>query len=162
MRKNQDVRGFTLIELLVVIAIIGLLASVVLASLNTARSRGNDASIKSNMATIQVEAELYADGQTPRAYSTSGAEAGTTAASCNEGMFLAVNSPSIAAAVSAIDAANGSATISLRCNIIATMDAYMFASAMPAGGTTWWCVDSTGMKKVLPAGDPGNAVTACP
>jgi prepilin-type N-terminal cleavage/methylation domain-containing protein len=54
-------RGFTLIELLVVIAIIGVLASVVLASLNSARAKGADAAIKSTVNNARAQAELYYD-----------------------------------------------------------------------------------------------------
>ena len=51
-------KGFTLIELLVVIAIIGILASIILASLSSARSKGSDASIKSNLNTVQTQMEV--------------------------------------------------------------------------------------------------------
>ncbi|MEK7567725.1 MAG: type II secretion system protein [Patescibacteria group bacterium] len=54
-------RGFTLIELLVVIAIIGILSSVVLASLNTARDKGANAAIKSNLANMRAQAEIIYD-----------------------------------------------------------------------------------------------------
>jgi prepilin-type N-terminal cleavage/methylation domain-containing protein len=60
MKLKLD-RGFTLIELLVVIAIIGILASVVLASLNTARDKGADAATKSNLNNIRAQAELVYD-----------------------------------------------------------------------------------------------------
>ena len=54
-------RGFTLIELLVVIAIIGILSSVVLASLNSARSKARDAQRLSDIRQVQLALELYAD-----------------------------------------------------------------------------------------------------
>jgi len=59
MKKYQ--KGFTLIELLVVIAIIGILAGVVLTSLNTARAKARDAQDISNLKSVQLALELYAD-----------------------------------------------------------------------------------------------------
>ncbi|OGG59464.1 hypothetical protein A2765_01900 [Candidatus Kaiserbacteria bacterium RIFCSPHIGHO2_01_FULL_56_24] len=58
---TRSERGFTLIELLVVIAIIGILSSVVLASLNSARKKGRDARRVSDVKQIQLALELYYD-----------------------------------------------------------------------------------------------------
>jgi len=55
MKRN----GFTLIELLVVIAIIGLLASIVLVSLNSARTKGRDAKRAADINQIATALELY-------------------------------------------------------------------------------------------------------
>ena len=49
------------IVILVGIAILGILASVVLASLNSARQKGADASIKANLANLRAQAEIYWD-----------------------------------------------------------------------------------------------------
>lgn len=56
-------KGFTLIELLVVIAIIGILASVVLVSLNSARKKGNDTRVISDVNQVRTQLESdYANG----------------------------------------------------------------------------------------------------
>lgn len=51
--------GFTLIELLVVISIIGILATLVAANLNSARSRARDAERKSDLKNISTALRLY-------------------------------------------------------------------------------------------------------
>jgi prepilin-type N-terminal cleavage/methylation domain-containing protein len=61
MNASRRSSGFTLIELLVVIAIIGLLASIILASLNTARQKGRDARRVADIKEIQLALELYYD-----------------------------------------------------------------------------------------------------
>jgi len=48
-KRGAGAQGFTLIELLVVIAIIGILASLVLAALNSSRVKGRDANRVSNL-----------------------------------------------------------------------------------------------------------------
>ena len=68
LQKQRALKGFTLIELLVVIAIIGVLASIVLASLNSARQKSRDARRIADIKQLQLALELYYDAQSPPAY----------------------------------------------------------------------------------------------
>ncbi len=116
-------KGFTLIELLVVIAIIGILSSVVLASLNTARNKGADAAAKAGFAQLRNQAEMFYDSQTSPTY---------------VGMFSAT---STAAIITNIEANSG--TVSKG----ADSGKWAASSLLKSGTTVYWCVDSTGASK---------------
>jgi len=57
MQANK--KGFTLIELLVVVAIIGLLSTLSILALNTARARARDAKRVADVKQIQTALEMY-------------------------------------------------------------------------------------------------------
>ena len=145
----KTTKGFTLIELLVVIAIIGILSSVVLASLNTARSKGTDASIKSNLANARAQAELFYDANG----NTYVVTAGTATDVCNvaglvsgvKGVYTNVLAAATASGLLAVNttyATAGSATTATCHSSAAGWGAEV---PLKNGTNQMWCVDSTGV-----------------
>ena len=151
MYKNRS-RGFTLIELLVVIAIIGILSAVVLASLNTARNKGTDAAVQSDLTTSQTQAEIYYGGTGGNSYGTlSFATDGNCTASTSPSMF---SDPTIQKAINGALTANQSLG-SGRVACVANGTTYAIG-AKTVAATGWWCVDSTGASKQETASWPSS------
>jgi prepilin-type N-terminal cleavage/methylation domain-containing protein len=144
MIKNK---GFTLIELLVVIAIIGILSSVVLASLNVARGKGADAKVKSQIASARDAAEIYFG--TYKSYS---GLAGDIASDCNTADSMFQDSES--GMIQYTNTANYPTGTDIKCS--STNGEYSMSASLHDAGT-FWCADSSGVSKEVDAVDHATA-----
>ena len=129
MNKNK---GFTLIELLVVIAIIGILAGIIIVSMDGTTTKANDARIKADLDSIRTQMELSKIDNVSYHYSN----------------------PSTVCAdlIADIESNNGAVTYYFDDT------AYCVFSSLGGGGS--WCVDSTGYVGSTAACDSGNNTCA--
>lgn len=129
-------RGFTLIELLVVIAIIGVLASIVLAALNTARNKGNDAAIKGNLASIRVQTALYYDNNS-NSYGTPTVAA---AATCTNNALMFYTDTSMRNAINGLIGLGATPT----CAIGVSGATWSVSAPLKTKSNASWCVSDSG------------------
>lgn len=135
VKKNMKKinKGFTLIELLVVLAIIGILTSVVLGSLNTARAKSGNTAVKANLSGLRSQAEIVFDDN-------------------NHDYTNVCSDPNVISAINAALIASGdTGTVATRCNSNTAEWAANVMLKIPEGANTYWCIDVTGEPKGEPA-----------
>lgn len=157
MKTNS--KGFTLIELLVVIAIIGILSSIVLASLSSARTKGEDVAIQSTLSSMRTQAELFYSNN-----SNYGSTTATAMVNVDNACDIAALGNTIFAIPSTVPGSvlnlmtdlklKASNANNVACAVIPTaattnVTAWAVAARMKTGGTSanFWCVDSAGTSK---------------
>jgi prepilin-type N-terminal cleavage/methylation domain-containing protein len=150
MKKNikKYAQGFTLIELLVVVALLGIMATIVMAALNSTKTSSEDTSIQANINKLQTQAELYYSnnnnyGANTLAYSS---VCPTTAVASTTAGVMGVSGTGLLAFTTAIVKQAGSANT--LCTVSANGTKWAVAARFKGDTTKVICADSTGKSKI--------------
>ena len=162
-------KGFTLIELLVVIAIIGILSSVVLASLNTARNKGSDAAVKSQLAAIRSQASVYYNLTSTGSYTPDAAGGNCKFSSTGTMTVVSGLCRGLIADATVLDQIKSVAKTAGADSYLGVLPgawaAWAQLKSTTSGNADFWCVDSAGASKFEDADFTPSAqppVTVCP
>jgi type IV pilus assembly protein PilA len=161
--KNTQ-KGFTLIELLVVIAIIGILSSIVIASLNSARTKGAVSAAKSGAAQLRTQSEVYYDGlgagtgyatSSTCAISANGTTASGTATTLGPTGCL-FGDTTVQSQMKQMGANTATVVIG---NVSADFQKWAVSTTLKGSGNIYYCVDNSGNTKEQ-AASAGAVATA--
>lgn len=145
MKILKKSRSFTLIELLVVVAIVGLLATITLGYLGQAKKKGDDAAVKSNLATLRSVGEIFyldnANSYLPSGGSIFGIATCPSYDASGTNM-LSKNKVIASTLAEAVYRGNGSACYN-------SSNTWAVAVGLKSTPNTSWCVDVTGVAKIV-------------
>ena len=152
MKKKGFNAGFTLIELLIVIGIIGVMSTIVIMNMNSARLKAVDARIKTELSSIRRAAAIYYDGAGAETY-------GGNANSCNANSSMFKQDQIINNLLTSVDAI---ANVDVTCRSTGTHFAVSanLVSVSGAFGDNW-CIDSSGGARTTDD-PPASGVPFCP
>jgi len=141
---KKYIKGFTLIELLVVIAIIGILASVVLVSLNSARQKGSTARIQEETAQVRTQLESdYSNGVYPDLTGAASHIDTITAGQPGTANLTSETADIVAQNAGSLGNTNGMIIYSSATTAVAPSDYAIFSRAVGTN-TGYFCIDNTG------------------
>ena len=137
------------------IAIIGILSSIVIASLNSARTKGSVAAAKGQLAQLRTQAENYYDNN--GGYASSSVSTVTTSAGCTSSVANTMLADATIRTQLTQIGTNTASPTSMACGISA--DRQKFHVLVALKDNTYWCVDNQGANKALPGTFSGTMLT---